>query len=51
MEIIIITLIGATGGYLYWKFIGCRSGFCPLTSNKYFSIFFGALIAFMLFTK
>jgi len=36
-------LIGSGLGYLVYKFIGCRSGTCPITSNPYLSIFFGAL--------
>ncbi|HMP99784.1 MAG TPA: hypothetical protein PKC24_08380 [Cyclobacteriaceae bacterium] len=51
MEIVLITLLGAAGGYFYWKFIACRTGFCPLTSNKYFSIFMGAVLAILLYTK
>ena len=26
-------LIGAGAGWLYWEFIGCNGGSCPLTSN------------------
>ena len=26
-------LAGAAGGYLYWKYIGCLSGTCAITSN------------------
>ncbi len=40
---------GAFLGYLYWKFVGCQSGTCPLTSNPYKSVilfsFMGALMA------
>ena len=40
---------GGTGiGFLYWKFIGCSSGSCGITSNKYMSMFFGALLGLML---
>jgi len=39
---------GAVAGYLYWKFIGCNSGTClisskPLNSTLYFSVM-GALL-------
>jgi len=39
---------GAMAGYLYWKFIGCNSGTClisskPLNSTLYFSVM-GALL-------
>ena len=26
---------GALVGLIYWKFVGCHSGTCPLTSNPY----------------
>jgi hypothetical protein len=29
---------GALVGLLYWKFVGCQSGTCPLTSNPYKSV-------------
>ena len=41
-------LIGATGGYLYYYFIGCRTGSCPITSNPYFSILFGSIIGLII---
>lgn len=37
-------LIGALGGAvlgaLYWNFIGCNSGSCPLTNNPYKTVIF-----------
>ncbi len=40
---------GALVGLLYWKFVGCQSGTCPLTSNPYKSViifsFMGLLMA------
>ncbi|MDH4263636.1 MAG: DUF6132 family protein [Spirochaetia bacterium] len=45
-------IIGGGGlGYLYYKFIGCRSGVCPLTSNPYGSILMGAVITFFIISK
>jgi hypothetical protein len=26
-------MIGASAGWLYWEFIGCNGGSCPLTSS------------------
>jgi hypothetical protein len=37
-------LLGALGGYLYYYFIGCASGACPITGNPYISIMYGGLI-------
>lgn len=35
---------GGVFGYLYYRFIGCSSGACPLTSNPVTSVLYGALI-------
>ncbi|MCK4641363.1 MAG: YtxH domain-containing protein [Candidatus Marinimicrobia bacterium] len=45
---IIATVIGGALGFAYYKFIGCRTGACPLTSNPYISIIWGALIGFII---
>ncbi|MBW0177009.1 DUF6132 family protein [Sediminibacterium sp.] len=52
--LIIGAALGALVGYLYWKYIGCISGTCaitskPLNSTLYFSVL-GALL-FSLFKK
>jgi hypothetical protein len=45
-------VIGASGGYLFWKYIGCMSGTCTITSKPvnsmvYFSIVGGLLFSIM----
>lgn len=37
-------VIGGFLGYLYYKKVGCPTGACPITSNPYSSIIYGALI-------
>ena len=42
-------ILGAAGGYLYWKYIGCSNGTCAITSKPinsmvYFSIMGGLLL-------
>ena len=46
---IIGLLVGAAGGYLYYYYVGFASGTCPLTSNPYISVLYGALMGFLLF--
>lgn len=40
--------LGAVAGYLYWRFVGCTSGTCPITSKWYNSTAYGALIGVLL---
>lgn len=52
--VILGVLAGALGGYLYWKYVGCLSGTCgitskPLNSTIYFAIIGG--LVFSLFKK
>jgi xanthine/uracil permease len=42
-------VVGMIGGYLYYYFIGCKGGTCPITSNPYISIGYGAVIGYLLF--
>ncbi len=41
-------ILGAVAGYLYYYYIGCRSGSCPINSNPYISTVWGALIGYLL---
>jgi len=43
-------VIGALGGYLYWLFIGCSSGSCPITSSPFLSSLWGAVMGGLLFS-
>ncbi len=40
---------GALGGYLYYYYVGCINGTCPITSNPYRMMIYGALIGLLLF--
>ncbi|MCX7908509.1 MAG: hypothetical protein N2560_03215 [Ignavibacteria bacterium] len=42
-------LIGGIIGYLYYHFIGCNYGNCPITSNPYWSIIWGIFFGFAIF--
>jgi LytS/YehU family sensor histidine kinase len=45
---IIGATVGAIGGFMYYYFIGCSSGTCPITSNPYISIVYGAIMGYLL---
>ncbi|MDP4201632.1 MAG: DUF6132 family protein [Bacteroidota bacterium] len=49
LKVIAGTTSGAAIGYLYYRFIGCASGSCPITSNKHISTIYGAILG-LLFT-
>jgi hypothetical protein len=36
--------IGGSAGFLYYYFVGCATGACPLTSNPYTSVLYGAVM-------
>jgi hypothetical protein len=48
LKMIIGTVVGGFLGYLYYKKVGCPTGACPITSNRYSSTIYGALIGLML---
>lgn len=43
----LFTVVGATLGLAYWKFVGCTSGTCPITANWHTSVLFGSLIGML----
>jgi hypothetical protein len=45
--LVIFSFVGAIGGFIYWKFIGCQSGTCPIKSVWYWSTLYGALLGFL----
>ncbi|GAP42500.1 hypothetical protein TBC1_11630 [Lentimicrobium saccharophilum] len=41
-------ILGALGGFLYYRLVGCNSGGCAITSNPYISILWGAAMGYLL---
>ncbi len=44
-------VLGGIGGFLYWKYVGCLTGSCaitskPLNSTLYFAFFGSVLLSF-----
>lgn len=47
MTTILAVLAGGAAGFAIYKFIGCRTGACPITANPYISVVYGALMGFL----
>ena len=44
LPMMILAVVGAVGGFLYYRLVGCASGACPITSNPYISTVYGGVI-------
>ena len=47
LKIVIGTAAGALVGFLSYRFIGCKTGACPLNSNPWVSMAVWGLIGFL----
>ncbi len=47
IRILIGVVTGAALGFLYYKFVGCRTGTCPITRNPYSSMIYGAIMGLL----
>lgn len=45
---LVFTVIGIIGGFLYWKFVGCTSGTCPIKSVWYLMTLWGAVMGYLI---
>ena len=41
-------LLGGVGGFIYWRFVGCSSGTCLITSRPVNSILYFSLMGALL---
>lgn len=44
---ILLSVIGAIAGYLYWNCVGCNSGSCAITSIWWRSTLYGMLMGWL----
>lgn len=45
---LLFLVMGAIGGFLYWKFVGCTNGTCTIKSVWYWSTLWGAAMGYLL---
>ena len=43
-----LTLAGGVGGWLYYRYVGCATGACAITSNPWLTIGFGVAFGLLL---
>lgn len=43
-------IVGAVAGYLYWKYIGCLTGTCAITSDPLKSTLYFAVLGAIVFS-
>ena len=48
LRLILFVLGGAALGFVYHRFVGCRTGACILTSNPYIATLYGAVIGYFI---
>jgi len=48
VKLLLGLVIGGALGYIYYRFIGCSSGACPITGNPVISTIYGALMGVLL---
>jgi hypothetical protein len=44
LHIVIGVVVGGGLGFGYYKFVGCSTGTCPLTSNPFISTLYGMVV-------
>jgi hypothetical protein len=44
LRITIGVVVGGGLGFAYYKFVGCSTGTCPLTSNPFLSAIYGSVV-------
>ena len=42
-------ITGTAGGFMYYYFIGCRTGSCPITSSPWLTMLWGATAGYLVF--
>ncbi len=51
VKVIIGVIVGGVFGYFLYKFVGCKTGACIITSKPWSSILYGMLLGLLLGLK
>ena len=50
LRAIVLPLVGSAGGWLYYRYVGCTTGTCAVTSSLWLSTGFGYILGSLLYT-
>ena len=50
LRVIALPLVGSAGGWLYYRYVGCTTGTCAVTSSLWLSTGFGYILGSLLYT-
>jgi hypothetical protein len=51
LKLVIGAVLGGGAGFAFYRFVGCSSGACPLTSNPWISTLYGTSVGVLLATS
>lgn len=41
-------LLGITGGFIYYRTVGCSTGACPIQSNPWLTMLWGGMMGYLI---
>ena len=50
LRVIALPRVGSAGGWLYYRYVGCATGTCAVTSSPWLSVGFGCVFGSLLYT-
>ena len=44
---VVPVILGGAGGYFFYRFVGCKTGGCPITGSPWLSTIYGAVLGLL----